>query len=243
MRELRLRGRLDLVLLPAAQPLPEPGHRLQSHPQTKIIRKAHPPLLRLSTTHGLQPATSSSPGSTLPVTPIDRGLLRLFPAKRAALSHRRPGPGNGALAVGSLVLARARALRPTAFTPTAFAGKTTIKLRRSYGSNTRSVVCVELCTIGTLLIRRTPGALSTADPRPTKGTRSTGRSMISDCTGTAARVHDLREIVNVILYVNRTGIPWEYLPHDFPPYKLPTVQNRLRLLREVGSGRHHRAGA
>jgi transposase len=31
--------------------------------------------------------------------------------------------------------------------------------------------------------------------------------------------HDLREIVNAILYVSRTGIPWEYLPHDFPPYK------------------------
>jgi hypothetical protein len=37
--------------------------------------------------------------------------------------------------------------------------------------------------------------------------------------GTAARVHDLREIVNATLYVNRIGIPWEYLPHDFPPYK------------------------
>ncbi|KOG19736.1 MULTISPECIES: IS5 family transposase [Streptomyces] len=37
--------------------------------------------------------------------------------------------------------------------------------------------------------------------------------------GPAARVHDLREIVNAILYVNRTGIPWEYLPHDFPPFK------------------------
>ncbi|MGW6217104.1 IS5 family transposase [Streptomyces sp. NPDC055109] len=37
--------------------------------------------------------------------------------------------------------------------------------------------------------------------------------------GTAARVHDLREIVDAILYVNRTGIPWEYLPHDFSPYK------------------------
>ncbi|WP_208613041.1 transposase [Streptomyces canus] len=36
---------------------------------------------------------------------------------------------------------------------------------------------------------------------------------------TAARVHHLREIVNTILYVNRTGIPWEYVPHDFPPYK------------------------
>ncbi|MFE0420136.1 transposase [Streptomyces tendae] len=37
--------------------------------------------------------------------------------------------------------------------------------------------------------------------------------------GTAARVHELQEIVNAILYVNRTGIPWEYLPHGFPPYK------------------------
>ncbi|GAA3470597.1 hypothetical protein GCM10018965_051500 [Nonomuraea roseola] len=37
--------------------------------------------------------------------------------------------------------------------------------------------------------------------------------------GVAARIHDLREIVNAILYVCRTGIAWEYLPHDFPPYK------------------------
>lgn len=37
--------------------------------------------------------------------------------------------------------------------------------------------------------------------------------------GTVALVHDLREIVNANLYVNRTGIPWEYLPHDFPPCK------------------------
>ncbi|WSW03293.1 transposase [Streptomyces sp. NBC_01005] len=25
--------------------------------------------------------------------------------------------------------------------------------------------------------------------------------------------------MNAILYVNRTGIPWEYLPHHFPPFK------------------------
>lgn len=29
---------------------------------------------------------------------------------------------------------------------------------------------------------------------------------------------DLREIFNAILYVNRTGIAWKYLPHDFPPH-------------------------
>ncbi|KAB1949363.1 IS5 family transposase [Micromonospora sp. ALFpr18c] len=33
--------------------------------------------------------------------------------------------------------------------------------------------------------------------------------------------HDLREIFNAILYVNRTGIAWRHLPHDFPPH--PTV--------------------
>lgn len=37
--------------------------------------------------------------------------------------------------------------------------------------------------------------------------------------GLSEPVHDLREIVNAILYVNRTGIAWEYLPHDFPPAK------------------------
>lgn len=31
--------------------------------------------------------------------------------------------------------------------------------------------------------------------------------------------HDLREVVNAILYVNRTGMAWQYLPHDFPPFK------------------------
>ncbi len=37
--------------------------------------------------------------------------------------------------------------------------------------------------------------------------------------GLSEPVHNLREIVNAILYVNRTGIAWEYLPHDFPPCK------------------------
>jgi transposase len=55
-------------------------------------------------------------------------------------------------------------------------------------------------------------------------------------------VHDLREIVNAIFYVTRTGIAWEYLPHDFPPAKTvydyyakwekdgttETIHNRLR---------------
>ena len=44
--------------------------------------------------------------------------------------------------------------------------------------------------------------------------------------------HNLREIVNAILYVNRTGMPWEYLPHDFPPYK--TVHGYFALWEKEG---------
>jgi transposase len=29
--------------------------------------------------------------------------------------------------------------------------------------------------------------------------------------------HELREIMDAILYVDRTGVQWRYLPHDFPP--------------------------
>ncbi|MBT2545785.1 IS5 family transposase [Streptomyces sp. ISL-44] len=29
---------------------------------------------------------------------------------------------------------------------------------------------------------------------------------------------DLREVMNAILFLNRTGVPWRYLPHDFPPH-------------------------
>ncbi|MFE7331854.1 IS5 family transposase [Streptomyces sp. NPDC057565] len=29
---------------------------------------------------------------------------------------------------------------------------------------------------------------------------------------------DLREVVNAVLYVARTGVAWRYLPHDFPPH-------------------------
>ncbi|MEY9988277.1 transposase [Streptomyces sp. V4I8] len=34
-------------------------------------------------------------------------------------------------------------------------------------------------------------------------------------TGKPAQV-DLRDVFNALLYINRTGIPWKYLPHDFP---------------------------
>lgn len=31
--------------------------------------------------------------------------------------------------------------------------------------------------------------------------------------------HELREIMNAIHYVDRTGVQWRYLPHDFPPWE------------------------
>ncbi|MCF2532253.1 IS5 family transposase [Yinghuangia soli] len=30
--------------------------------------------------------------------------------------------------------------------------------------------------------------------------------------------HDLRDLMDAVLYVDRTGIPWRYLPHDYPPW-------------------------
>ncbi len=32
------------------------------------------------------------------------------------------------------------------------------------------------------------------------------------------RTTDLREILNAIFYLNKTGCPWRYLPQDFPSY-------------------------
>ncbi len=29
----------------------------------------------------------------------------------------------------------------------------------------------------------------------------------------------MRRIMDAILYVDRTGIPWRYLPHDFAPWE------------------------
>ena len=33
------------------------------------------------------------------------------------------------------------------------------------------------------------------------------------------RIHSLRDILNAIFYVLRSGCPWRLLPHDFPPWK------------------------
>lgn len=45
--------------------------------------------------------------------------------------------------------------------------------------------------------------------------------------------HDRRSIVNAILYVNKTGVPWRYLPHDYPPWK--TVSDYFYQWRDDGT--------
>lgn len=44
---------------------------------------------------------------------------------------------------------------------------------------------------------------------------------------------DLREVMNGIFYVLRGGIPWRFLPKEFPPWK--TVYHYFRLWRMDGT--------
>jgi len=41
-----------------------------------------------------------------------------------------------------------------------------------------------------------------------------------------------RSLVNAVLYITKTGVQWEYLPHDYPPYN--TVWSFFRRARESG---------
>jgi transposase len=38
------------------------------------------------------------------------------------------------------------------------------------------------------------------------------------------RVHDPREVLNAVRYVVKTGVPWEYLPNEFPPAEIVKAQ-------------------
>src|SRR5947209_1627415 len=44
---------------------------------------------------------------------------------------------------------------------------------------------------------------------------------------------DLREVVNAIFYLNRSGCQWRLLPHDFPPWS--TVHTWYRRWRTDGT--------
>ena len=46
---------------------------------------------------------------------------------------------------------------------------------------------------------------------------------------------DVREVINALLYLVRTGCPWDYLPHDFPHRS--TVRYYFDKWRQVAGGR------
>jgi putative transposase len=64
--------------------------------------------------------------------------------------------------------------------------------------------------------------------------------------------YERREIVNAMLYIKRTGCPWRYLPHDFPPWEtvsrywykwrddcvFETINDKLRERVRVAEGRN-----
>lgn len=48
-----------------------------------------------------------------------------------------------------------------------------------------------------------------------------------------ARIHTVRDVLNAIFYVNRTGCQWGYLPPNFPPW--PAVYNQFRRWQHSGT--------
>ena len=58
--------------------------------------------------------------------------------------------------------------------------------------------------------------------------------------GGRPRKYAMREIVNAIRYVLRTGCSWRLLPHDFPPYR--AVFHYFRTWRKDGTWERIHAG-
>jgi len=51
--------------------------------------------------------------------------------------------------------------------------------------------------------------------------------------GGRPRTTDMREVLNAMFYVDRTGCQWRALPHDFPPWS--TVWSYFRIWRNDGT--------
>jgi len=54
--------------------------------------------------------------------------------------------------------------------------------------------------------------------------------------GGRPRSVDIREVINAVFYVSRTGCPWRSLPHEFPPWG--TVHYYARRWRLDGTWEH-----
>jgi|SRR5579859_537103 len=77
------------------------------------------------------------------------------------------------------------------------------------------------------------------------------------CSTGHPRAHDLREVVNALLYIDRTGCQWRALPHDFPPWSvvryyfdqwtvhgtLERIHTALREQVRTAAGRHAQPSA
>lgn len=48
-----------------------------------------------------------------------------------------------------------------------------------------------------------------------------------------ARVYRVRDVLNAIFYINRTGCQWNFLPPDFPPWK--AVYNQFSRWQQDGT--------
>ena len=53
------------------------------------------------------------------------------------------------------------------------------------------------------------------------------------------REHDLREVFNGLRWVVRTGSPWRYMPHDFPPWEAVYQQSQRWLAADVFASMVH----
>lgn len=51
-----------------------------------------------------------------------------------------------------------------------------------------------------------------------------------------ARRYPVRQVINAIFYVNRTGCQWNFLPDSFPPW--PAVYNQFRRWQRNGTWNH-----
>ncbi|MDB5307243.1 MAG: transposase, partial [Gemmataceae bacterium] len=60
------------------------------------------------------------------------------------------------------------------------------------------------------------------------------KTFLPPAKGTGRPRTDLREVLNAIFYLVRTGCQWRYLPHDFPPWS--TVHTWYRRWRRDDTG-------
>ena len=58
------------------------------------------------------------------------------------------------------------------------------------------------------------------------------RKLVPQKKGGRPRKYDLKEILNAIFYIVKTGCPWRYLPNDFPYWK--TVYSYFKTWRDSG---------